>query len=112
MISTVEGGAFISLSELQSLDLGRNRLSKFNSDVFQGIENLEKLDLSENFISDFPTVALKSFASLKNLNLSSNMISVIKFCIPKKEIISLCIIIEINTIKTQIVYILKTKYFV
>lgn len=76
MISAVEGGAFTELGYLQILDLGRNRLSKFNSDVFQGTENLEKLDLSENFITDFPTVALKSFAALKHLNLSSNMITV------------------------------------
>lgn len=76
MISAIEGGAFIALADLQTLDLGRNRLSKFNSDVFQGAQNLEKLDLSENFIADFPTVALKSFVALKHLNLSSNMITV------------------------------------
>lgn len=80
MMVNIEGGAFAGLGSLRVLGLGHNRLSKFNSDVFQGAERLDKLDLSENFISEFPSVALKAFTALKHLNLSTNMLTVSKYC--------------------------------
>lgn len=76
MVTSLEAGAYLGMEQLKFLFLSRNRLSRFNSDVFQGAENLQQLDLAENFITEFPTVALKTFKELRYLNLSSNLIQV------------------------------------
>ena len=68
------GGMFARFSQLESLDLSRNRLSNFDRDVFEGLDKLLDLDLSQNQINALPQSALTTLPSLEHLDLSHNLI--------------------------------------
>lgn len=76
VIDFVSPNAFQGLSNLRSLNLQGNRISQLTSDTFsRGLNRLLDLNLEDNYISD---VALNTFAKLKNLQtlrLSRNKLS-------------------------------------
>lgn len=76
LISNIEGDALQAMDRLRVLKLSRNKLTRLNSDVFNGAHNIQHLELADNFITEFPTVALKVFTGLRYLNLSANVIHV------------------------------------
>ncbi|KAK0182220.1 hypothetical protein PV327_000381 [Microctonus hyperodae] len=77
-LSHMEDNALTGLTHLLFLNLSRNDLIRFNSDVFKGVNNLLQLDLSINFLREFPNDALRHLTRLKFLNISNNLINEIE----------------------------------
>ncbi|XP_043272457.1 protein artichoke isoform X2 [Venturia canescens] len=77
-LSHMEDGSLTGLSHVLFLNLSRNDLTRFNSDVFKGAYNLLQLDLSANFLHEFPSDALRHLQALKFLNVSNNLITEIE----------------------------------
>ncbi|KAI4502908.1 hypothetical protein M0802_001952 [Mischocyttarus mexicanus] len=77
-LSHMEDGSLSGLERLLFLNISRNDLTRFNSDVFKGAYNLLQLDLSVNFLQEFPTYALRHLTDLKFLNISNNLITKIE----------------------------------
>nr|XP_050859212.1 protein artichoke isoform X1 [Vespula vulgaris] len=77
-LSHMEDGSLSGLEHLLFLNISRNDLTRFNSDVFKGAYNLLQLDLSVNYLQEFPTYALRHLTDLKFLNISNNLITEIE----------------------------------
>ena len=71
------GGMFSRFAELESLNLGHNRLSHFERAVFDGLDKLLELDMSHNRIRMLSDNAISSLPSLEHLDLSHNWIDAI-----------------------------------
>ena len=68
------GGMFARFTELESLDLSRNRLGTIYRGVFEGLEELLDLDLSENVITLVAPSVFEDIPNLENLDLSHNQL--------------------------------------
>lgn len=61
-----------SLTNLEVLDLSRNRLSELPRDIFQGMSNLKELHLGVNQLRTLPSTAFDGLTGLISLNLIDN----------------------------------------
>ena len=68
------GGMFARFTELESMDLSRNRLRTIYRGVFEGLEELLDLDLSENVITLVAPSVFEDIPNLANLDLSHNQL--------------------------------------
>ncbi|KKZ14745.1 MAG: hypothetical protein TH68_04230, partial [Candidatus Synechococcus spongiarum 142] len=74
-ISSLSSDDFAGLSNLQRLDLARNKLSSLPADVFDSLSNLEELYLHENKLSSLSEDAFAGLSNLEELHLYYNSLS-------------------------------------
>ncbi len=73
------GSPFVSLVNLNTLDLSSNRISKLNRKCFEGLFELKSLDLSNNQIEDINYSPFEYLESLELLDLSKNQIKILNW---------------------------------
>ena len=66
--------SFVSMSNLKTLLISKNKIHKINKDTFNDQTELETLKLSQNKLTAVESDWLKPMVQLKDLNLDSNMI--------------------------------------
>ncbi|XP_011494834.1 PREDICTED: leucine-rich repeat and immunoglobulin-like domain-containing nogo receptor-interacting protein 3 isoform X2 [Ceratosolen solmsi marchali] len=71
--------SFLANSQLESLNLGDNRISKLPAEAFIGLTELRLLNLSGNALTSLPRDLLQSLEALEMLFLTDNSISVLHF---------------------------------
>lgn len=62
------------LTDLKSLDLGKNKIIDLNGELFEGLNNLMGLRLVDNFIKNITNESFNQLPNLQVLNLESNLI--------------------------------------
>ncbi|XP_074856532.1 adhesion G protein-coupled receptor A1 isoform X2 [Carettochelys insculpta] len=72
LISTIEPGAFLGLSELKRLDLSNNRIGCLTPEVFVGLNSLHKLNLSGNIFSSLMNGLFSELLALKALHFNTD----------------------------------------
>ncbi|CAD6993379.1 unnamed protein product [Ceratitis capitata] len=73
-ISDVPEKAFVSLYELEKLQLGHNMIFMVHKNAFDGLEKLRYLDLQQNDIRELPATLFDELINLEHIDLSSNNI--------------------------------------
>jgi Leucine-rich repeat (LRR) protein len=73
-ILKLEGGKFVDLKKLDSLNLRRNWIKEIDKDAFAGLEKLRKLYLDSNQIDSLHPDLFRNLVALAELNLSWNKI--------------------------------------
>lgn len=82
-ITTLETGAFNSLSNLREVNLQFNNISELQDGIFASNKALVKLDLSHNNISIVGDAFPVSSLAMKDLNLHDNKLRGLNFKLPK-----------------------------
>lgn len=70
-------GIFTSLSNLEELNLGQNRISRIDSNAFEGLLNLRILYLDDNTLTAVPSSSFVFLSSLAELYLGINTFSTV-----------------------------------
>lgn len=79
VISDIAWNTFAGLSNLDSLDLHKNRIQQtLDSRLFQDLINLQYIHLSYNLITDIPADIFKNCAKLEFISFGSNRIHSLK----------------------------------
>ncbi|XP_067132916.1 adhesion G protein-coupled receptor A3 isoform X2 [Centruroides vittatus] len=72
LISKIQEGAFLNLSNVEKLDLSHNKLASLSARMFESLTSLQRLILEHNAISRLPKGVFNYMISLKTIDLSSN----------------------------------------
>ncbi|XP_067630910.1 insulin-like growth factor-binding protein complex acid labile subunit [Eurosta solidaginis] len=75
--SDVPEKAFITIYELEELQLGRNTIHMVHQNAFDGLDKLRYLDLQQNDIRELPKSVFDDLINLEHIDLSSNNIELI-----------------------------------
>ncbi|XP_078664119.1 uncharacterized protein LOC144907189 [Branchiostoma floridae x Branchiostoma belcheri] len=78
-IITINNNAFYSLSNLTSLTLNSNLLTKLKPNMFTGLRNLDILQVNDNDIIDIQAGTFATMPQLTNLELSRNKLTHLGF---------------------------------
>uniref|UniRef100_A0A672GL91 Toll-like receptor 13 n=1 Tax=Salarias fasciatus TaxID=181472 RepID=A0A672GL91_SALFA len=89
LISHVDDGAFIDLTELTNLNLCKNKLEELTDEMFLGLSGLIKLQLSFNHISFISAGAFEPLLAVQLIELNVNRLQQITDVIPALKLTTL-----------------------
>ncbi len=76
-LTTLPGGIFHGLQNLQELNLVGNQLTALPGEIFHGLQNLQNLDLSSNQLTALPGEIFHGLQNLRELFLRNNQLTVL-----------------------------------
>ena len=74
-IYSLKSGDFAGLSNLETLNLRNNQMTRLPTDLFKGLSNLQNLNLMVNRLTSLPAGLFNGLSNLHTLNLSDNQLS-------------------------------------
>ncbi|MGA0241987.1 MAG: leucine-rich repeat domain-containing protein, partial [Candidatus Marinamargulisbacteria bacterium] len=100
LVTTPDCNIFQSLTKLERLNLGFNRLKNLPANLFQSLTNLRILDLSHNKIERLDATIFQSLQNLEGLSIRENRLTNLDATIFQSLINLKCLLINDNPLTT------------